>query len=258
MFDFFYSLNPIVQALLAGIFAYFFTCLGAALVLFFKRINKTLMDAMLALSAGIMLSASFFSLLLPALTKAEELNYIVWLVVSSCFFSGGLFIFLTEKILSRNSVLSNFRRCVVLFTSITLHNIPEGLVVGVAFGLCYINGSSLIAALILTLGIAIQNFPEGAAISLPFRRENLSRNKSFLMGCLSGLVEPISSVIGLLLVLKIQTLLPIIMSFTAGAMIYVIIKELIPEAQTNKNTGLISLLTMIGFIIMMILELILD
>ena len=255
LLNIFSNLNQITQALIAGIFSLSFTCLGSALVLFFKRINKTLMDSMLALSVGIMLSASFFSLLLPAIEKAKEFNFIVWLVISIGFITGGLFIFFTEKIfdLIAKKDLSNMKRCIMLFTSITLHNIPEGLVIGVAFGL----NNNLYTALILTFGIAIQNFPEGAAVSLPFRKY-LSRNKSFLIGCLSGIVEPIFASLGVILVLRIQTLLPIIMSFTAGAMTYVIIKELIPESQTNKNNGLITLITILGFIIMMILELLLD
>mgnify|MGYP002857447552 CR=1 FL=1 len=153
----------------------------------------------------------------------------------------------------------SFRRCVMLFISITLHNIPEGLVLGVAFGVASYGGNStsFVSVLALTLGIAIQNFPEGSAISLPMRRENITCWKAFLFGSLSAIVEPIFAVIGALLVLKIQILLPFILSFTAGAMIFVIILELIPESQTNQKKGLMALFNMLGFSIMMILELLL-
>ena len=147
----------------------------------------------------------------------------------------------------------SFKRCLLLITSITLHNIPEGLAIGVAFG-TMLYGGSLISAATLTLGIAIQNFPEGSAISLPIRREGISRFKSFLFGALSGLVEPVFAVIGALLVLKMRILLPILLSFAGGAMIYVVVQELIPESQTNEKKDLMALFTIIGFIIMMIFD----
>ena len=179
--------------------------------------------------------------------------------------SGGITLLIGNIILDKiyskkisNSKIS-FKRCVMLFIAITLHNIPEGLVVGVAFGaiLYGLKSADLIAALSLTVGIAIQNFPEGGAISLPLRRDGLSRWKSFVFGTISGIVEPIAAVLGALLVIKIQSLLPFIMSFTAGAMIFVIIMELIPESQNNKYPGIVAITTMIGFSMMMILELVL-
>jgi len=255
-------MTPIMQAFLAGMFTYLVTTLGAAVVFFFKSINKNIMDAMLALSAGIMLSASFFSLLNPAIEIAEELKLKVWLVVFIGIMIGGVLLYIGDKYLERisqkrkNDTSLSLRRCAMLFTSITLHNIPEGLVVGVAFGaVAYgIETAGIFAAISLTIGIAIQNFPEGSAISIPLRREGLSRFKSFLFAMLSGIVEPIAAIIGAILVMKIQILLPFILSFAAGAMIFVISMELIPESQTNQKKDLMALLTLFGFSIMMILE----
>jgi len=263
---FFVNLNPIWQALLAGFLTLSVTTLGSAVVYFFKTVNKNIMDAMLALSSGIMLAASYFSLLEPAIETAKNLHTLVWLVIFSGFITGGVILFIGDKILDiiyskkDDNSLFSFKRCIMLFTSITLHNIPEGLVIGVAFGavLYGLDTANLLSAITLTIAIALQNFPEGSAISLPLRREGMSRFKSFLFGSLSGVVEPIAAVIGAFLVIKVQSLLPFIMSFTAGAMIFVITMELIPESQTNSNRGLMALLTMFGFSIMMILELILS
>ncbi len=251
MFNFFYEINPIYQALLAGVFTFFITGLGASIVFFFKSVNKTIMDIMLAVAAGIMLAASFFSLLNPAINISNELKLVTWLVIFSGFISGGILLFIGDKVLDYlNS--SNLKRSIMLVSSITLHNIPEGLVLGVAFA-----STSITSAIILTIGIAIQNFPEGSAISLPLKREGISNFKSFIIGSISAIVEPIFAVIGAFLVLKIKLFLPFILSFTAGAMVFVITMELIPESQTNKRKGLMALALMIGFSIMMILELVL-
>ena len=251
MFDFFYEINPIYQAFLAGVFTFFITGLGAGLVFFFKSINKTIMDIMLAIAAGIMLAASFFSLLNPAISISNELKLVTWLVLFSGFISGGILLFIGDKVLDcLNS--SNLKRSIMLFSSITLHNIPEGLVLGVAFA-----STNIASAIILTIGIAIQNFPEGSAISLPLLRDGFSRFKSFIIGAFSALVEPIFAVVGAILVLKIRLFLPFILSFTAGAMVFVITMELRPESQTNKRKGLMALALMMGFSIMMILELVL-
>ena len=223
------------------------------------------MDIMLAISAGIMLAASFFSLLNPAIEIATELKLTVWFVILFGFCCGGMLLFLGNYFLGQYSHkiqkihTSGFRRCIMLFTSITLHNIPEGLVLGVAYASSSLASHSIgiSSAIALTIGIAIQNFPEGSAISLPMRREGYSRLKSFLFGAFSAIVEPIFAFIGALLVTKVQVLLPFILSFTAGAMIFVIILELIPESQTNSKKGLMALFDMLGFSIMMILELVL-
>lgn len=260
MINYFFNLTPIYQALIAGMFTFLVTTLGAAVVFFFKAVNKNIMDAMLAISSGIMLSASFFSLLNPAIEIADELKLTTWLVVLAGLMVGGLLLYIGDKVMdhfSKNSQSDfSLKRCAMLFTSITLHNIPEGLVVGVAFGaIAYgTDKAAIFSAISLTIGIALQNFPEGSAISLPLRREGLSRYKSFLFAMLSGFVEPISAVIGAILVMKIQIILPFILSFAAGAMIFVISMELIPESQSNKKKDLMALLTLVGFAVMMILE----
>lgn len=264
MIQSFISLHPIYQAFLAGILTFFVTTLGSAAVFFFKSVRKNIMDSMLSISAGIMLAASYFSLLSPAIMMAEKLKFVVWFVVLIGFVSGALSLFVGDKILSlfaKNSKknISKFRRCIMLFSSITLHNIPEGLVLGVAFGSIPFSSdkTNIWSAITLTIGIAIQNFPEGSAISLPLRRDGLSRLKSFLFATASGVVEPISAIIGALLVLKVQKILPFVLSFTAGAMIFVTVMELIPESQTNKKKGLMALFLVSGFSLMMVLEIIL-
>ena len=267
MIDFLVNLNPIIQAFLATLFTYSVTAIGAALVFLFKRVNKNVMDAMLGFSAGVMIAASFWSLLSPAIEMANNLHMISWLVAFIGFFTGGLLLFIGDKIFNhfdkkysksskREKEKNSFKRCLMLIFSITLHNIPEGLAVGVAFGsLKYgLNGASLSAACLIALGIGLQNFPEGTAVSVPLRREGFSRKKAFFFGQLSGVVEPISGVIGAILVLKVQTLLPFLLSFAAGAMIYVVVQELIPESQTNKRKDLMALFTLIGFSVMMILD----
>lgn len=264
MFRFFLSLNPVMQSLLAGMFTFGVTTLGSSVVFFFKSIHKTVLDSMLSFSAGIMLSASFFSLLEPAIELSDVLDFPTWLVVFIGFFSGGILLYLGDRFLlmldkKKDSSFSSFRRSIMLFSSITLHNIPEGMVLGVAFAsVSYeIGNTSIFSAIALTIGIAVQNFPEGSAISLPLRRENISRCRAFLFGSFSGIVEPIAAILGALLVVKIQFFLPFILSFTAGAMIFVITKELIPESQTNQKQGMMTLSVMFGFSIMMILELLL-
>lgn len=261
------DLSPILLALFATIFTYSVTLLGASLVFFFKNVKKNIMDAMLAIAAGVMIAASFFSLLNPATEMAINLKMIPWLITFIGFISGGLLLFIGDKLFNHFDKKINknkkeekerksFKRCLMLIFSITLHNIPEGLAVGVAFGsTAYsLEGATLTAAMLIALGIGIQNFPEGTAVSVPLRREGMSRKKAFFYGQLSGLVEPISGVLGALLVLKIRILLPFLLSFAAGAMIYVVTEELIPESQTNKKKDLMSLFTIIGFTIMMILD----
>lgn len=259
MIDFFCNLSHVTQALLATIFTWGVTALGAALVFLFKNIKKNIMDAMLGFAAGVMISASFWSLLLPAIEMANNLNMITWFIATVGFLSGGLLLFLGDKLfnkINKNYNHSSFRRSLMLIFSITLHNIPEGLAVGVAFGsLAYgLDGSTLAATCLLSLGIGLQNFPEGTAVSVPLRREGMSRKKAFFFGQLSGVVEPISAVIGALLVTKIRLLLPFLLSFAAGAMIYVVVEELIPESQTNEKKDLMAIFTLIGFSIMMILD----
>ena len=263
MTDFFINLNHANQALLATIFTWGITALGAGLVFFFKKVNKNVMDAMLGFAAGVMIAASFWSLLSPAVDMAESLNMNSCLVAFLGFFSGGLLLFLGDKLFSlfdkklKRKNKSKIKRSLMLISSITLHNIPEGLAVGVAFGSIAYNleGATLASAILLAIGIGLQNFPEGTAVSVPLLREGFSRKKAFLYGQLSGIVEPISGVIGALLVIRIRTLLPFLLAFAAGAMIYVVVEELIPESQSNEKKDLMALFTLVGFSVMMILDL---
>ena len=255
------NLSPIILALIATIFTWLITLLGASFVYFFKKVNKNILDCMLSFSAGVMIAASFWSLLAPSIEMAESLNMNKAIIPSIGFICGGLLILAMDKFFSKRNkdISSSRKRCFLLVSSITLHNIPEGLAVGVAFGSIMYNlaGASLMNAIGLAIGIAIQNFPEGCAVSVPLRREGLSRNKAFFYGQLSGFVEPISGVLGALLVLKIRMILPFFLAFAAGAMIYVVASELIPECQENSQKGLISMFTLIGFVVMMILDVLL-
>lgn len=260
MIDFFNNLNPIIAALIATLFTWFVTLLGASLVYFFKSVNKNIMDGMLGFAAGIMIAASFFSLLKPAQEMSLKLNMPSWLILVSGFLCGGILLFIGDKTFEnfyeKKENSSSKKRIMMLILSITLHNIPEGLAVGVAFGsIAYgLDGASMGSALVLALGIGIQNFPEGTAVSVPLRREGLSRFKSFFYGQLSGIVEPISGVIGALLVMKIRLILPFLLSFAAGAMIYVVIQELIPASQSNEKKDLMAIFSLLGFAVMMILD----
>ena len=260
MVDFFLNLNYLYQALLAGMFSWFITLLGALLVCFFKNVESKVMDLMLGLSAGVMIAASFWSLLLPALELSKEINKISWLLPSLGFLFGSIFLFFSDiifkNILKRKSNASSMHKNILLIFSITLHNIPEGMAVGIAFGsLKYgLEGASMTAALMLALGIGIQNFPEGAAVSLPLKRNGMKTKNAFFLGQLSGFVEPIFAFLGALLAIKLRLILPFILTFAAGAMIYVVVSELIPESQSGKNKDMVSLFTLIGFLIMMILD----
>lgn len=255
MFNWFLNLNYVYQALLATIFTYFITLLGAAIVFFFKKINKNIMDAMLGFAAGVMTAASYFSLLDPAISSCEELNLTPWLISFIGFFSGGLLLFVADKIFNKIFTKKN-KRILMLISSITIHNIPEGMAVGIAFGSVFygISGATTLSAIMLAIGIGLQNFPEGSAVSIPLLREGMSRKRAFFYGQLSAIVEPIFGVIGAILVLKMRILLPFFLSFAAGAMIYVVVSELIPESQTNEKKDLMAIFTIIGFSIMMILD----
>ncbi|MGX7271912.1 ZIP family metal transporter [Enterococcus haemoperoxidus] len=262
------SLEAWQQALVGTGFTYFMTALGAGLVFFFKEIKKDVLNMMLGFASGVMIAASFWSLLDPAIKQAEENGNIAWLVVSFGFGLGGLFLYIADKTLphmhfgpnhEKEGLPSHLKRTILLVFSITLHNIPEGLAVGVAFGAANSADDppkAVLAAISVALGIGIQNFPEGAAVSIPLRQENLSRKKAFLYGQASGIVEPIAGIIGAVLVTKVTLLLPYALAFAAGAMIYVVVEELIPEAQqtvTSKRHFAVFGV-MLGFIIMMILD----
>lgn len=258
MINFFYELEPLTQAIIASLITFTCTISGAALVYLFKKVNKNVMDALLGISAGIMLAAAIFSLLLPSIEQADALGMKTILVVSIGFILGSLLLIAGDKI-SDKYVLkeeSKLKRTMLLIVSIVLHNIPEGAAIGVAFGSIFYNieGATVAAAISLAIGIGIQNIPEGAAISIPLRRDGFSRTKAFIIGALSGIVEPFAAIIGAILVLKVKLVLPYLLAFAAGAMIFVVVEELVPESQNNKNKNLIAFLTIIGFIFMLILE----
>lgn len=263
MIEIFNNLSYPVQALLATLFTWFVTLLGATIVFLFKKVNKSIMDAMLGFAAGVMIAASFFSLLSPAIDMAQNLDLIPWLVCLIGVILGGILLFIGDKVFDiidkkrATTKNSSIKRCMLLITSITLHNIPEGLAVGVAFGSLFygLDGATTTTACMLALGIGLQNFPEGMAVSLPLRREGMSRKKAFFYGQLSGIVEPIAGVVGAILVIKVRFLLPYLLAFAAGAMIYVVVEELIPESQTNKKKDLMAFFTLIGFSVMMIMDL---
>lgn len=259
--------NPITQAFFATLFTWGLTAAGAALVFFSKSVNQKLMDSMLGFAAGVMIAASFWSLLSPGIEMAEQLGHTPWLTAVIGFMGGGIFMRLTDKFLPHlhpsldidqsEGVKTSWQRSTLLVLAITIHNIPEGLAVGVAFGAVAADlpSATIGGAVALAIGIGIQNFPEGTAVSMPLRREGMSRGKSFLMGQASGIVEPIAGVLGALFVLKMQDILPYALCFAAGAMIFVVVEELIPEAQKKQShIDLVTMATMTGFSVMMILD----
>lgn len=265
----FYALDPVTQSLFGGLFTYTLTALGAALVFFTREVNYKVLDAMMGFAAGVMIAASFWSLLVPSISMAEAQGMIEWLPAVIGFLGGGIFLRICDAYMPHlhpgfpieeaEGVPTSWRRATLLVLAITLHNIPEGLAVGVLFGAAASGvdptGSATIAgAISLAIGIGIQNFPEGVAVSMPLRREGISVGKSFWYGQMSGIVEPISAVIGAAAVLMIQPILPYALAFAAGAMIYVVIEELIPESQLHGNTDIATVGTMIGFSVMMILD----
>jgi ZIP family zinc transporter len=262
----FITLSPVGQALVATLFTWGVTAMGAALVFFFKTINRKVLDTMLGFAAGIMMAASFWSLLAPAIEMAEKSGQPGWLPALIGFLAGGLFLKLVDSLLPHlhlgfkdeqaEGIKTHWQRSILLVLAITLHNIPEGLAVGVAFGALAADlpSASLAGAVALALGIGIQNFPEGAAVAVPLRREGFTRWKSFWYGQLSGVVEPIAGVLGALAVVWMQPILPYALAFAAGAMIYVVVEEVIPESQQGGNTDLATLGAMVGFALMMALD----
>lgn len=258
--------NPVLLALFATLFTWAVTALGSSMVFFFKTINKKILNSMLGFAAGVMIAASFWSLLKPSIEMAEESGTLPWIPALVGFLSGGTFLFLIDKLLPHlhmglatdkaEGIKTSWQRSVLLILAITLHNIPEGLAVGVAFGALSNNSDPgmVAGAMALAIGIGLQNFPEGAAVSIPLRREGFSRLRAFHYGQLSGIVEPIAGVIGAYLVLTITPLLPYALSFAAGAMIFVVVEELIPESQTGNETDLSTVGAMLGFATMMILD----
>lgn len=265
--EWFQEQSPILQALLATTFTWLMTAAGAAIVFLFKGFNRKLLDGMMGFAAGVMIAASFWSLLAPAIEMAENDGSVPsWIPAAVGFVLGGLFIWGIDRVLPHlhlgfprdeaEGLPTSWHRSVLLVLAITLHNIPEGLAVGVAFGALAADlpSASLTGAIALGLGIGLQNFPEGISVAVPLRREGFSRWKAFTYGQLSGIVEPIAGVIGAVAVIMVKPILPYALSFAAGAMIFVVVEELIPESQLNRNTDIATLGTLLGFTIMMILD----
>jgi ZIP family zinc transporter len=262
------------MALIATTFTWAVTALGAATVFFTRTVNQKLLDAMLGFAAGVMIAASYWSLLAPAIEMSEEAflsgesSLPAWVPAAVGFMTGALFLFAIDKVLPHlhigfrteeaEGIKTTWHRSILLVLAITLHNFPEGLAVGVAFGaLAYhdvITYEMLAAPIALAIGIGLQNFPEGLAVSMPLRREGFSRRKSFFYGQLSAVVEPIAGVLGAIAVLVMQPLLPYALSFAAGAMIFVVVEELIPESHRKGNTDLATMGAMVGFTVMMVLD----
>lgn len=270
--DFIKTLDPIYQALLATLFTWGMTAMGAAVVFLRRNLGQRLLDSMLGFAAGVMIAASYWSLLAPAIELSEAGPMPVWLPAASGFLIGGVFLSGIDRILPHlhvyapkdepEGVRSTWQRTTLLVLAITLHNIPEGLAVGVAFGAAaqtvgdmgMLPAATLAGAAALAVGIGIQNFPEAIAVSLPLRNSGASRFKSFWYGQLSGLVEPIAAVLGVLAVQASTALLPYALAFAAGAMIFVVVEDLIPEAQRHGHNDLATTGAMVGFAVMMVLD----
>lgn len=267
MYDDFLQLNPVMQAFLATLFTWGVTAAGAALVFLKKSVDPKLLDGMLGFAAGVMIAASFWSLLSPGIEMAEQMGQTPWLTAVIGFMGGGIFMRLTDKFLphihpglkidQKEGIKTSWQRSTLLVLAITLHNIPEGLAVGVAFGAVAagLPSATIGGAIALAIGIGIQNFPEGTAVSMPLRREGMSRRNSFLLGQASGMVEPIAGICGAFFVLMMQPILPYALCFAAGAMIFVVVEELIPESQrVIANIDFVTMTTMAGFSVMMLLD----
>lgn len=264
--DWFAQLHPVWQALLGTLFTWGLTAAGAAVVYLRRDLNRKTLDGMLGFAAGVMIAASFWSLLAPAIDMAEDMGYLPWVPAVLGFLGGAAFLRLIDRFLphlhlfmpreAAEGVKTSWRRTTLLVLAITLHNIPEGLAVGVAFGAVAAGypSATLAAAVALAIGIGIQNFPEGTAVSMPLRREGLPRSKCFWYGQLSGVVEPLAGVFGAALVILARPVLPFALAFAAGAMIFVVVEELIPESQSGGHSDTATMGAMIGFAVMMTLD----
>ena len=271
MFDYFLSLHPIMQAFIAGLFTWGCTIFGSSFVYFFKTVNRKLLDMMMGFAGGVMIAASFWSLLAPALEYAEaDYGSLAWLPAAIGFLLGGFFIRLIDYVVPHLHLSKpieeaegmqpkkGLSKSMLLFLAITIHNIPEGLAIGVTFGALATQvpgvDASIMGAIGLAIGIGLQNIPEGSSLSLPIRGEGHSRWKAFWYGAMSAVVEPIAAVIGAAFVLSMTAILPYALAFAAGAMIFVVVEELIPESQSNGNTDIATLSLMVGFVVMMVLD----
>ncbi|MFQ6673437.1 MAG: ZIP family metal transporter [Fidelibacterota bacterium] len=266
MLEAFRQIHPVLQALIATVFTWGVTALGAAAVFAFRELNRKVLDGMLGFAAGIMIAASFWSLLAPAIEMSEGGNLPSWFPPAAGFVLGAVFLWSLDKILphvhigfptdTAEGIQTRWRRTTLLVLAITLHNIPEGLAVGVAFGAVAANmpSATLPGAIALAIGIGLQNFPEGFAVAMPLRRLGVSRLKSFWYGQLSAVVEPVAAVIGAAVVLISRPMLPYALAFAAGAMIFVVVEEVIPESHYEGNTDLATAGAMLGFTLMMVLD----
>lgn len=264
--EWFSELPPPLQAFFAGLFTWAVTALGAALVVFTSHINRRLLDGMLGFSGGVMIAASYWSLLAPAIEIAGQRGSMPWLPPAIGFLLGGACLRIIDRLLPHlhlgfpieqaEGLGIPLRRTFLLVLAITMHNIPEGLAVGVAFGgvIEGVQSASLTAAMALAMGIGIQNFPEGVAVAMPLRESGKPRRTAFWYGQLSAAVEPVAAVIGAVAVVHMTALLPYALSFAAGAMVYVVVEELIPESQRAGNVDLSTVALMLGFTVMMVLD----
>ena len=262
--QYFESIDPILAALYATLFTWFLTALGASLVFFFKSMNRAVLDGMLGFTGGVMVAASFWSLLAPAIEMSSGEGFVKVFPAAVGFLLGALFLFGLDKVLPHihinfkeaEGIKTPWHKTTLLVLAITLHNIPEGLAVGVLFGgvAAGFDGATIGGAVALAIGIGLQNFPEGFAVAMPLRRQGVSRKKSFWYGQLSAVVEPIAGVLGAWAVLSFEPILPYALAFAAGAMIFVVIEEVVPEAQHDKYTDIATMGFVIGFIVMMSMD----
>jgi zinc transporter, ZIP family len=263
---FFEGQDPVLQALYATLFTWGVTALGASFVFFFKKMNRAVFDGMLGFTGGVMVAASFWSLLSPSIEMSEGEGFIKVIPAAIGFLGGALFLYALDKVMPHlhinfrkdeaEGIKTDWHRSILLVLAITLHNIPEGLAIGVLFGAAAvgIDGATVGGAIALAIGIGIQNFPEGIAVSMPLRRQGLSRWKSFNYGQLSAIVEPVAAVLGAWAVIAFQPILPYALAFAAGAMIFVVVEEVVPETQRDNYTDIAVLGFIGGFIVMMVLD----
>lgn len=273
LYKWFIKQSPIIQALIGGLFTWILTAIGASLVFFFKSSNRKVLDMCLGFTGGVMIAASFWSLLSPAIATVEKQQELgittlpIWFAPAVGFLLGALFLYyldkkiphlhLFESVENAEGPKTDLKKTELLVLAIALHNIPEGLAVGVAFGALASGmdiGMEMGGAIALAIGMGLQNAPEGFAVSMPLRRQGLSKFKSWQWGQLSAIVEPIFAVIGAAIVISIYPILPYALSFAAGAMIFIVIEEVIPESQRGGNVDLASIGLILGFIVMMILD----
>lgn len=266
MTDWFAGLHPVLQALLATLFTWGMTACGAAVVFFFKDVDRRLLDAALGFAAGVMIAASFWSLLAPAIALSEEMGFVKWIPPLVGFILGAAAMRLADQLLphlhlfapdsAAEGVATNWQRTALLVLAIALHNIPEGLAVGVAFGAVQAGygTASLGAAIALAIGIGLQNCPEGTAVSVPLRRDGMSRARSFYYGQMTAWVEPVAAMLGAAAVMVMRPVLPFALAFAAGAVIFVVVEEVIPESQTGGHPDIATSGAMGGFALMMVLD----